>query len=423
MHIYFRLVIDKDYEKNPENTFTLTVLGAVAELERAKIIERATRGKQLRLAQGQLLGCGVHTLGYDYHRKTPTSPPRMVINEQEAAIVRFVFETYAATQVGLDTIARHLEDTGTPTKTGKKLWRRSLLKTMLSNEAYIGVKYFNKMRCERQYANPIHGIEHSTKKMKPRDRQDWIGVKVPAIIDQQLFARVQKRLEANRTQYRNPREVALLSNLLRCGSCGASGYVTRRWERSRRDPRCIMHKAAYKCSWSFRGQLHSKKSQIDRCHNPQVKSELLENRVFAMVKDVLLNPEKLHECMDSSRRTHGGPTLIFKRSSIRSMRALRLSVKRKTAIIDVYASGDLSRDAYVEKSREYDTAIETLRERSKELTVRPALIDAAIAQYCGAARLQFADCADFTVCANFSWIMLRRSCTRTERSGCTDACR
>ena len=122
----------QDYEKNPENTFTLTVLGAVAELERAKIIERATRGKQLRLAQGQLLGCGVHTFGYDYHRKTTTSPPRMVINEREAAIVRFVFETYAGTQVGLDTIARQLEDAGTLTKTGKKLWRRSFVKTMLT---------------------------------------------------------------------------------------------------------------------------------------------------------------------------------------------------------------------------------------------------------------------------------------------------
>ena len=62
-----QLVINgKDYVKNPENKFTLIVLGAVAELERAKIIERATCGKQLRLSQGQLLGCGVHTFGYDY---------------------------------------------------------------------------------------------------------------------------------------------------------------------------------------------------------------------------------------------------------------------------------------------------------------------------------------------------------------------
>jgi DNA invertase Pin-like site-specific DNA recombinase len=80
-----QLIINgKDYVKNPENKFTLTVLGAFAELEGAKIIERVTRGKQLRLSQGQLLGCGVHTFGYDYIRKTATSVPRMVINELEA---------------------------------------------------------------------------------------------------------------------------------------------------------------------------------------------------------------------------------------------------------------------------------------------------------------------------------------------------
>jgi hypothetical protein len=46
-----QLVINgKDYEKNPENHFSLTVLGAVAELERAKIIERTTRGRAPRLS-------------------------------------------------------------------------------------------------------------------------------------------------------------------------------------------------------------------------------------------------------------------------------------------------------------------------------------------------------------------------------------
>ena len=59
-----------DYIHNPENKFTLTILGAVAELERAKIIERVTRAKQLRLAQGFLLGCGSKIYGYNYVRRT-----------------------------------------------------------------------------------------------------------------------------------------------------------------------------------------------------------------------------------------------------------------------------------------------------------------------------------------------------------------
>jgi hypothetical protein len=373
----------------------------VAELERAKIIERVTRGKQLRLSQGQLLGCGVHTFGYDYQRKTPTSPPRMVINEREAEIVRSVFETYAGTQIGLDTIAQRLEDAGTLTKTGKKLWRRSFLKTMLCNETYLGVKYFNTMRCVREYANPIYGIKHSTKKMVPRGREDWIGVEVPAIISHELFDRVRKRREANRSHYRNPRQAQLLSGLVRCGSCGRGVYVTRRWERSQRDPLCIMHKAAYKCNWSFLGRLHSKNSEIDRCHNPQIKSELLEARVFAMVRDVMLDPQELRGCMDFFKEDTGRTELRIEKELKSIDESLASLHEKKRRIIDVYASGDLSRNAYVEKNREYDGLIETLRDRSKGLAESPALrrntgaIEAAIAQYCGAARMQFAQRTDF----------------------------
>jgi Resolvase, N terminal domain len=42
------IINGKDYVHNPESKFTLTVLGAVAELERAKINERYTRGRESR---------------------------------------------------------------------------------------------------------------------------------------------------------------------------------------------------------------------------------------------------------------------------------------------------------------------------------------------------------------------------------------
>ena len=147
--------------------------------------------------------------------------------------------------------------------------------------------------------NPIYGIKHSTKKMVPRSREDWIGVEVPAIITRELYDRVQERRQANRKRYRNPRQVQLLSSLVRCGSCGGSVYVTRRWVRSRRKgPLRVIHKVAYKCNWSFRGRLHSRQLQITRCRNPEIKGSLLEGRVLAMVRDVMFDPEKPRGCMD-----------------------------------------------------------------------------------------------------------------------------
>ena len=50
------IVKGKDYVDLPENKFTVTVLGAVAEFERAKIIERTTRGRW-HLLERNLPGC------------------------------------------------------------------------------------------------------------------------------------------------------------------------------------------------------------------------------------------------------------------------------------------------------------------------------------------------------------------------------
>jgi DNA invertase Pin-like site-specific DNA recombinase len=68
------MISGKDYVHNPENKLTLTMLGAFAEFERAKIIERTSRGRLHRLRLGELSSTGHRIFGYEYVRKTPTSP-------------------------------------------------------------------------------------------------------------------------------------------------------------------------------------------------------------------------------------------------------------------------------------------------------------------------------------------------------------
>ena len=396
-----RLVINgKDFEKNPENNFTLQILGSVAELERAKIIERTTRGRQYRLSQGQLMGAGTNTFGYGYIRKSQGTLPRMVVNEREATIVRRVFETYADTQIGLDKIAQHLEEEGVSTKKGRKLWRRSFLKAMLENETYLGTKYYNKMRTIREYANPIYGIEHSTKKSVPRDREHWVGIPVPQIISRELFDRVQKRKADNRKRYRNPRKQQLLSCLVQCG-CGSGAYGYRRWEKSQaKGPLCLIHRHAYKCNWSRRGALHHKSAEIKRCSNPEIKGPVLEERVFAAIEQVMLDPVKLRECMDYFKEDHReAGERIEKELRAIDGRLADLEVK-KQRVLDVYVSSDISRDGYVAKNRELDGIMEALRERATELNGSTTLLnkrreaDAAVVRYCSGARARFPQCSE-----------------------------
>jgi site-specific DNA recombinase len=94
------IIKGKDYVNNPENKFAVTVLGAVAELERAKIIERTSRGRLHKLRMGEMSSNGHRIYGYEYVKKTATAPASLKINEEQAAVVREVFEMFASGRFG-----------------------------------------------------------------------------------------------------------------------------------------------------------------------------------------------------------------------------------------------------------------------------------------------------------------------------------
>jgi len=139
------IIKGKDYVNNPENKFTVTVLGAVAELERAKIIERTTRGRLHRLRLGELASGGNGIFGYDYISKTAETSAALVVNQEQAAVVCSIFEMFASGNFGVVTISRSLEERGIPTQKGRRLWDSDRVKTILKNETYSGTRYYNRM--------------------------------------------------------------------------------------------------------------------------------------------------------------------------------------------------------------------------------------------------------------------------------------
>jgi site-specific DNA recombinase len=135
----------KDYQQNPENKLTLTMLGAFSEFERAKIIERTTRGRLHRLRMGEMSSNGHRIFGYHYVKKTSTAPATLAINEEQAAVVRSIFEMFASGNYGLVTISRHLEERRILTSKGRQRWDNDRIKRMLKNETYAGIRHFNRM--------------------------------------------------------------------------------------------------------------------------------------------------------------------------------------------------------------------------------------------------------------------------------------
>lgn len=199
------IINGKDYIHNPENKFELTVLGAVAELERAKMLERSMRGKLHKLRNGFLLSYGYNIFGYTYIPRFGDTPAQLEINEKEAKTIRYIFETYAAGNTSWAGIIRGLEEMGAVTKMGNKHWPQYQVRQILRNSTYSGVRYFNQCRHVKTESNPLRKIKYGKKVY--RDKSEWIPVKVPAIVTKALFDKVQKKLEKGHNEYKSQKQV------------------------------------------------------------------------------------------------------------------------------------------------------------------------------------------------------------------------
>ena len=88
-------------------------------------LQRGFRGGTSKMAQRRCYGYGTD----------PDS--ELVINPDEAAVVRRIFERYLSGD-SLGKIAAGLEEQGIPSPTGKSTWSREALNKLLSNEKYTG---------------------------------------------------------------------------------------------------------------------------------------------------------------------------------------------------------------------------------------------------------------------------------------------
>ena len=110
------------------------MLGAFAEFERAKIIERTSRGRLHRLRMGEMSSNGHRIYGYHCMKKTSTAPATLTVDEEQAAVVRSIFEMFASGNFGLVTISRHLEERRILTCKGRQRWDNDRIKSILKNE-------------------------------------------------------------------------------------------------------------------------------------------------------------------------------------------------------------------------------------------------------------------------------------------------
>jgi Recombinase/Recombinase zinc beta ribbon domain len=373
----------------------LNMLGAFSQFERAKIIERTTRGRLHRLREGRMMSQGHCIYGYRYVRKSPSAPASLDINPHEAAIVRSVFEMYAGGD-GIRRIMRTLEERGVPTRKGKLLWRPEQVRYMLKNHTYTGIRYFNRMTLTKETPAKPDAIKNGSHTF--RDRSEWIGVSVPAIVPQELFDRVHERLQKIKEHYRHPLTHYLLGGLVECGECGAGfssyrRYVTKDLTIGKRR---VYHKAAYKCNWRTHQGGHAR--NVKRCHNSEVATHLLEEKVFELIREFVFDPVKLCECISALKAEEANHGKI-EYGLMRIARQIQATEDEKKRLIDLYASGNMSEETYINENVALDQELHRLKLKKEEFSGLPLLhkesIDVSIRHFCDNAKARFAHCFNF----------------------------
>jgi len=125
-----------------EYDILLVIRGWEGSDEREKIKERSMRGKREKLARGMIVG-GTAAFGYAHDRDAQGRIVNLVINEDEAPVVRLIFQWYTIGEgetppMTLYAIAMRMQNAGVRTRTRKAPWSVPMVSRILRNATYKG---------------------------------------------------------------------------------------------------------------------------------------------------------------------------------------------------------------------------------------------------------------------------------------------
>ena len=225
----------------------ITIHTMLAQEEIRNMSENIQWGFKRRFEQGITLNNYKYFYGYDVING------ELVINEQQAAVVRDIYEWYLQ-GMSLGQIKKRLEEKKIKTASGKDVWSKSVIQEMLCNEKYMGDCMLQKYFTEDYLSGK------KAKNIGQRDKY-YVHDSHEGIISKEKFLEV--ACEMNRRKnlaVKNDDEIVkkgrkynpqnVLGNILECEECGAA--FRRRTERGKVVYRCAtrMEKGREACKES-----------------------------------------------------------------------------------------------------------------------------------------------------------------------------
>jgi site-specific DNA recombinase len=146
---------------------------------------------------------------------------RFVLSEDTALVdaVRWIFDTYVNSDIGLGGIVTKLNQRGIKTPNGKT-WSIQTVKNILTNRVYTGDSVFGRNRYGKYHHLNNGDATRGKAKLRSGNPITTQGIH-ETLIDKETFNRVQHKIAERKQEGSHPRyNRYILSGLLRCGHCG-----------------------------------------------------------------------------------------------------------------------------------------------------------------------------------------------------------
>lgn len=276
----------------------ISVLASVAEIERENIAAQTFAGRQEKAAKGLWNG-GKAPYGYNLIKGSG----KLEINENEAEIVKEVFDKFVNENLTPDKISKYLNDhfKRIPIqKHDKSLFTADFVRHILDNETYCGYIVYGRTRSVQNKKD-----RSKTQRVKSDDYIKVLGTHTPIVSKEIWDIASRKRNESkelhkiNKTRYTD--HTYPLTGLIVCPDCGCrmNGYSSQKKNISKGG----MYKPtfAYKCrnNKSQRGYICDFNRQLNEDSMCNAVIEII-NRISSNDKFKQLITEKIGESIDTS---------------------------------------------------------------------------------------------------------------------------
>lgn len=329
----------------------LTIMSSLAQEESRSISENCTWGQRKRFSDGKVTVPFARFLGYDRG-----ADGNLVLNENEAVIVRRIYSMYLQGMTPHGIAARLTED-GVKSPGGKDKWNQGAVKSILTNEKYKGDALLQKS----------YTVDFLTKKKKVNEGeipQYYVEGNHEAIVSPEVYDMVQREMES-RCKNKRHSGVHMFSGKIRCGNCG-SWYGSKVWHSTDK-----YRKVIWQCNHKF--------SREHRCTTPHLTDEDVQRYFVSAVNQLFSQKDTVLKSLDAGLKEAFDLTDLLMQEENQTEKVQMLADAVEKCIFEnahVVMNQDDYQQRYDDLVARYDAASDKLKEISSLIADKKARRDA-----------------------------------------------